>query len=41
MKEAIYVYSDVVKTFGDDMKIPWQWNPCAHWSFQQVFIIYN
>lgn len=28
-----YVYADVVKTFGDDIKTPWQWNVGARWSF--------
>ena len=28
-----YVYADVVKTFGDDIKTPWQWNIGARWSF--------
>lgn len=28
-----YVYADVVKTFGDDLKTPWQWNVGARWSF--------
>ena len=28
-----YIYADVVKTFGDDIKTPWQWNVGARWSF--------
>lgn len=28
-----YVYADVVKTFGDDIKTPWQWNVGARWTF--------
>ncbi len=28
-----YLYADVVKTFGDDLKTPWQWNVGARWSF--------
>lgn len=28
-----YVYADVVKTFGDDLKTPWQWNVGARWTF--------
>ncbi|MDO4922302.1 MAG: autotransporter outer membrane beta-barrel domain-containing protein [Phascolarctobacterium sp.] len=28
-----YVYADVVKTFGDDIKTPWQWNVGMRWSF--------
>ena len=28
-----YVYADVVKTFGDDIKTPWQWNAGMRWSF--------
>lgn len=28
-----YMYADVVKTFGDDLKTPWQWNVGARWSF--------
>lgn len=31
-----YVYADVVKTFGDDIKTPWQWNVGARWSFYAV-----
>ena len=28
-----YIYADVVKTFGDDIKTPWQWNVGARWTF--------
>lgn len=28
-----YVYADVVRTYGDDIKTPWQWNVGARWSF--------
>lgn len=28
-----YVYADIVKTFGDDIKTPWQWNVGMRWSF--------
>lgn len=28
-----YIYADVVKTFGDDIKTPWQWNAGMRWSF--------
>lgn len=28
-----YIYADVAKTFGDDLKTPWQWNVGARWSF--------
>ena len=28
-----YLYADVVKTFGDDIKTPWQWNVGARWTF--------
>ena len=28
-----YLYADVVKTFGDDLKTPWQWNVGARWTF--------
>ena len=31
--DSSYVYADVVKTFGDDIKTPWQWNVGARWSF--------
>ena len=27
------IYADVVKTFGDDIKTPWQWNVGARWTF--------
>ncbi|WP_293729692.1 autotransporter outer membrane beta-barrel domain-containing protein [uncultured Phascolarctobacterium sp.] len=28
-----YIYADVVKTVGDDIKTPWQWNAGMRWSF--------
>lgn len=31
--ENSYLYADVVKTFGDDIKTPWQWNAGMRWSF--------
>lgn len=31
--DSSYVYADVVKTFGDDIKTPWQWNVGARWTF--------
>lgn len=31
--ENSYVYADVVKTFGGDVKTPWQWNAGMRWTF--------
>ena len=31
--DSSYIYADVVKTFGDDIKTPWQWNVGARWTF--------
>lgn len=31
--ENSYVYADVVKTFGGDVEIPWQWNAGMRWTF--------
>ena len=28
-----YIYADIVKTFGDDITTPWQWNAGMRWTF--------
>ncbi len=33
MSDNSYFYADVVKTFGDDIKTPWQWNAGVRWDF--------
>ena len=33
LSDNSYLYADVVKTFGDDIRTPWQWNVGARWDF--------
>lgn len=33
LSDNSYLYADVVKTFGDDIRTPWQWNIGARWDF--------
>ena len=31
--DATYLYADVIKTYGDEIRTPWQWNVGARYSF--------
>lgn len=33
MSASSYLYVDVVRTFGGDIKTPWQWNAGVRWGF--------
>lgn len=33
MSESSYLYVDVIRTFGGDIKTPWQWNAGVRWGF--------
>lgn len=33
MADNSYLYADVVKTFGGDLRTPWQWNAGVKWNF--------
>ena len=31
--DATYLYADVIKTYGDEIRMPWQWNVGVRYSF--------
>lgn len=33
MSSSSYLYVDVIRTFGGDIKTPWQWNAGVRWGF--------
>lgn len=33
MSDSSYLYVDVIRTFGGDIKTPWQWNAGVRWGF--------
>ena len=33
MSDSSYFYVDVIRTFGGDIKTPWQWNAGVRWGF--------
>lgn len=33
LSDNSYLYADLIKTFGDDIRTPWQWNIGARWDF--------
>lgn len=33
VNDSSYLYADVVKTFGGDVEMPWQWNVGMRWAF--------